>query len=171
MAKKKKKDNILWWLLGGVAALFAFGGFNRLIEDFQNNIGFTIIKVKIGFSGSIISVFNINIPSALRFTIQSEIRNANPVGGQVLGFNGRITYGKGGPLLATVTNTGFDLPPNQTTKADFYTDVSFLSMPQSVREIVAQVRTGQIKNVFVVGTLSTSYGNVQIENQYGIVTG
>lgn len=170
MAKKRRKDNGLMWLLGALAALFALGGFERLVEHFDNNIGFTVKKVRLGFSGTLINIFGLNIPSNLRFTIQTEIRNANPVGGQVLGFNGRITYGKDGPLLATINNGGFALPPNAVTPADFYADVSFLSMPQSVRELVAQIRAGQVKNVFVVGTLSTNYGNVDIENQYGIVT-
>jgi hypothetical protein len=143
-------------VLGLVGAFFLVKNFvEDEIENYDNNLG---VKPR-GFRPQ----WRIADPLAVTMEIDIDIRNDNRIGGQVLGFDGFITWGKDGAKLGALTVQPFDLRANgHINESTWVVRVPLLGVSQEVREQIQAGNWAQLP--WLDGRLRTSYGPVTIKN-------
>lgn len=162
--------------VGVVIALLGTGFVNNLVEDYQNNIGVTIKKVRFKFTGSLFSfqLFGktIKIPKYASWFIETQIRNDNAFGGTVQGFDGFLRYGSGANAVnvAPLKATQFALPGKSTATPTFQLDQDLFGLPVVAKDIVSKIKDGQYKKIFVAGKLRTTLGSVDIEQEVSLLS-
>lgn len=142
-------------LLGLLGAFFIAKKFiTQEVEDYANGLGF---KVK-GFRPS----WKLSDPLAVKLEIDIDIRNDNNIGGQVLGFDGWITWGEDGAKLGDLDVDPFDLQANgHINKTTWEVRVPLLTVGADVQAQIAEGNWQQLP--WLDGELLTSYGGVGIK--------
>lgn len=166
-------------LIGAGVLIAVFGQrlFTKLAENYANGVGVTIKKVRVKFSGSVLSFtipftdIKINIPKNVTWLLDTQIRNDNPIGGKILGFDGEIRYGAGqdGVDIAPLTAPQFQLPARGTVTPTIEINQDIWTAPGTVKQIVSKIRDQVYKKVFIVGDLRTSFGKVGISQEVSLL--
>lgn len=179
MGKKSKKKGIGTvglLLTGAVLAFVAYQVASKFVENYENGIGVSIKKVRFKFTGSLISFSlfgkQINIPQYATWFIEAQIRNDNAIGGNIQGFDGWINYGlpPNGIQVAPLKAGNFQLPARGTVTPVFQIDQDLLSVPLVVKNIVAKIKAGEYKKVFIAGKLRTSLGAVNVAQEVSLLS-
>lgn len=185
MGKKKKKGakvgaidkkTVGYVLAGVLLAVVVYKVGTKLVENYKNGIGVSVKKVRFKFTGSLIKFslfgFDINIPKYATWLVDAQIRNDNAIGGQVQGFDGYLMYGAppGGVNIAPLKANPFNLAGNSTVTTTIQIDQDLTSLPLTAKGIVAKIRSGEYKKVFIAGSLRTSYGNVKIAQEVSLLS-
>lgn len=148
--------NRLPLILGLLGAGFvAYKFLHEEVENYENGLGVTIKGFKPKWS--------LSDPLNLYLNIDIDIRNDNHIGGQVLGFDGFITWGKDGAKLGALTVNPFDLRANgHVNKSTWIVKIGLLSAPQAV---VTQAQSGDWSQLpWLDGDIKTSYGKVTVKD-------
>ncbi len=162
-------------LVGVLVTVLGGGLVKNLVEDYQNNIGVTIKKVRFKFTGSLLSfqIFGkqVNIPRYATWFIETEIRNDNLVGATVQGFDGWLRYGSGSNAVnvAPLTATQFAIPGKSVENPVFQINQDLLNLPLVGKELVSKIKAGEYKKIYVAGKLRTSVGSVDIEQEVSLL--
>jgi hypothetical protein len=152
-ASIKNRIPLLLGLLG--AGFIAYKFVKDETENYENNLGVTVKGFK--------PKWKITDPLNLFLYVDVDIRNDNHIGGQVLGFDGHITWGKDGAKLGALSVQPFDLKANGTVnKTTWVVKINLLNAPQGV---VSQAKSGEWSQLpWMDGDLQTSYGKVTIKD-------
>jgi hypothetical protein len=157
---QKKWFPILFVGAGAMLVLFGKQLFGYVIEDIEEGIHYRTNGFRLKFTGNLLTipVINIKIPQYLSLIIEMSFENRNPIGGKVNSFTGSVRYGKGGTLIGMVTNSGFDLPPNQSRNVAFQTNIDLITAPSAVKEILSKVKAGEYKKLWLDGKVYITVG-------------
>ena len=167
MAKKEKKGGkklkrflpVLLVLGGAALAIYGRDWLSNFIDEFVAGIGFKVRKVRLKFR----NVTNIDI------TLESTITNKNPIGGTATAFDGKLTFGIGGPLLTTLSLPApIQLPANGSVDANILATVNLFTLGASVQAIVSQIQAGTFRKLWLEGTLKTSFAALPISSEVTI---
>ncbi|RMG89340.1 MAG: hypothetical protein D6706_21505, partial [Chloroflexi bacterium] len=81
-----------------------------------------------------------------------------------------VRYGRGGTILARVTSANFLLPARDSVNVEMNADVDLIGAPQTVVDLVNQVKAGQLKALWLDGAINTNFGPVNIDQQVNILS-
>lgn len=157
---KKKYGSLIFILLGVGIAAWASGFFNEAFSNFLDGVGYSAKKVKFRFKSL----------TTVRLTTVLGISNRNNLGLTVNSFDGRLRFGKDGPVLAPVKSAqSFQVAANKTSDAEFISDINLFTLGASVQELVGMVKNGQMKKLWLEGNLKTSVVNLPVNTAIGLL--
>jgi len=163
MAKKNKGSRKGWRrympviLLGTGAALVIFGRqfFDNATDNFINGINYQFHGLKLKFA---------NV-TTLRVTAILTITNTNSFGGKVNRFNGSLKYGRTGPQIVPINVGQFNLPAGGSADAQVISEVGLLQLGGNLVEVVRSVIKGDLKKLWLSGTLDTTFALIPVDTE------
>lgn len=167
MAEKEKKGGkkfkrfvpVLLVLGGAALAIYGREWFSNFIDRFVEGIGFKVRKVRLKFR----NLTNLDI------TLESTITNKNSIGGTATAFDAKLTFGRGGPVLTTLSLPApIPLPANGSVDANIMASVNLFTLGASVQEIINQIKAGTFRKLWLEGVLKTNFVALPVSSEVTI---
>lgn len=124
------------------------------------NFLFDYKKVRVKWTGTI-KILGITIPTGVSVVTELRITNKNPVGGTVNSFKGNLRFGQGGTIILPLNSLAFDIASGETVDLDLESPVNVLTASSTLKQIWSKIIRGEIKKLWMDGTLVTSYGTYE----------
>lgn len=170
MAKTQNNNTFLLLALAGAAAfVFRKQLFGNLIEDFENGILYSFSRVRIRFTGAVITAGSIKIPTGIALVTEWKVRNTNAIGIRINGFSGSIRYGQNGAFIAPVEAAGFDLSPNVERTVSTETNLNVLLASNQIKNVIQAIGDGNLRNLYIEGVLKTSLKDIQVSREIPLI--
>lgn len=147
-------------MLGVGIAFWGLGFFNTALGNFLQGVGFSPRKVRIKFN---------SLTSATLTTVIA-ITNRNQIGITVDNFTGNLRFGRNGVVLAPVQSaSAFVVPAGGTTEAQFESKINLFSLGTAVQELWNSVSSGNLRKLWLDGSLKTSIVTLPVSTSIGLL--
>ncbi len=160
MGKKQKSRNLTLILAGVALAIFGGNFLKSKIEKFLNGIGYSFSNVRL----KIVNITKLQVTGTL------TVKNQNGIGGTVDYFKGNLKYGQGGNNIIPIEVSGFQLPARGSASANFMSEIPILQLATNILDVVNAVASGQLKKLWLTGSLKTSFIAIPVDTEISVLS-